>query len=174
MPATEQEKADVSHSRGVTAAHIPDSASKRDYIAAQGNAESKGMDKTAEMKQGDFNKRNELTVLGNMKKGGSVKQTGLYRLHAGEHVIPSPDVLTGLAAKTAPGGKKTKVVTAKKDQKLSVGDKKKVSNAMNEVFTKTPKTVKATGKTGEAARKMKVAIGLSKARAAGAKIPEKK
>jgi hypothetical protein len=45
---------------------------------------------------------------------------------------------------------------------------------MSEVFSKTPKTVKATGKTGEAARKMKVAIGLSKARAAGAHIPEKK
>lgn len=171
MPATEQEKADVSRSRGVTAAHIPDAAEKRDYIAAQGKAESKGMDKTPELKQQDFNERNKLAVLGSMKKGGSVKKTGLYQLHAGEHVIPSPDVLSGLAAKS--DGKKTKVVHAKKGQKLSTGDKGKVSTAMKEVFTNTPKTVDKS-KSSEGQRKQKVAIGLSKARAAGAKIPEKK
>jgi len=48
---------------------------------------------------------------------------------------------------------------------------KKVSSAFHEVFTKVPKTVKATGKTGEAKRKMMVAVALSKARAAGAKVP---
>jgi len=57
--------------------------------------------------------------------------------------------------------------------KQSKSDKAKVSRAMREVFTKVPKTVKATGKTGEAKRKMQVAIGLSKARAAGADIPER-
>lgn len=48
----------------------------------------------------------------------------------------------------------------------------KVESAFHEVFTKVPKTVKATGKTGEAKRKMMVAVALSKARAAGAKIPK--
>jgi hypothetical protein len=174
MPTSEQEKADVSKSRGVTAAHIPDSAEKKSYISAQGDLEAKGKDKTADLKQGDFNKRNQLVVEGNMKKGGIVPRTGLYKMHKNEVVLPVPTVLTGKAPKTAPGGKKTKVTHVKKGKKLSAGDQSKVHSAMSEVFSKTPKTVKATGKTGEAKRKMQVAIGLSKARAAGAHIPEKK
>lgn len=47
----------------------------------------------------------------------------------------------------------------------------KVEKAFSEVFHNVPKTVKATGKTGEAKRKMMVAVALSKARAAGAKVP---
>jgi hypothetical protein len=35
--------------------------------------------------------------------------------------------------------------------------------AFKEVYSKTPRTVTATGKTGEAKRKMLVAIALSKA-----------
>lgn len=35
--------------------------------------------------------------------------------------------------------------------------------AFHEVYAKTPKTVTATGKTGEAKRKMMVAVALSKA-----------
>ena len=50
---------------------------------------------------------------------------------------------------------------------------KKVDSAMHEVFHNVPKTVKATGKTGESKRKMMVAVALSKARAAGANIPKK-
>lgn len=173
MPATEQEKADVSRSRGVTAAHIPDAAEKRDYIAAQGKAESKGMDKTPELKQQDFNKRNELTVLGSMKKGGIIKKTGLYKMHENEIVLPSPDVLTGKAPKQEPGAKKTKVVNVKKGKKLSKGDKGKVHSAMSEVFHNKPSTVDKS-KSAEGQRKQMVAIGLSKARQAGAKIPEKK
>jgi Family of unknown function (DUF6496) len=49
-----------------------------------------------------------------------------------------------------------------------------VGAAMKEVHENVPKNVKKTGKTGEAKRKMLVAIGLSKARAAGAKVPTKK
>lgn len=65
MP-TEQERADVSHSRGVTAAHIPDPAERRNYIAAQGTAESKGQDKSPELKQQDEGKRNILAATGLM------------------------------------------------------------------------------------------------------------
>jgi hypothetical protein len=36
------------------------------------------------------------------------------------------------------------------------------AEAFHEVFNQVPKTVKATGKTGEAKRKMMVAIALSK------------
>lgn len=44
--------------------------------------------------------------------------------------------------------------------------------AFHEVFSKVPKNVKKTGKTGEAKRKMMEAIAFSKARQAGAKIPK--
>jgi hypothetical protein len=176
MPTSEQEKADVSKSRGVTAAHIPDSAAKREYIAKQGQAESKGMDKTPELKQEDFNKRNQLVVEGNMKKGGIVPKTGLYKMHKNEVVLPVPTVLTGEAPKRAPGAKKTKVVNVKKGKKLSTGDKKKVSSAFDEIKKNPPKVLAKTAKKSGAAQaeKQRVAIGLSKARAAGANIPEKK
>jgi Family of unknown function (DUF6496) len=49
----------------------------------------------------------------------------------------------------------------------------KVDNAFREVFNNVPSTVKATGKTGKAKRKMMVAVALSKARQAGADVPEK-
>ena len=49
----------------------------------------------------------------------------------------------------------------------------KVGAAFHEVFHNVPKTVKATGKTGAAKRKMMTAIALSKARAAGANIPKR-
>jgi len=47
-----------------------------------------------------------------------------------------------------------------------------VSKAFHEVYNKVPKTVKATGKTGKAKQAMMTAIALSKARQAGASVPE--
>jgi len=49
----------------------------------------------------------------------------------------------------------------------------RIEAAFHEVYSKTPRTVKATGKTGAAKHKMMVAVALSKARQAGAHIPEK-
>jgi Family of unknown function (DUF6496) len=46
-----------------------------------------------------------------------------------------------------------------------------VSKTMREVFDNPPSTVKP-GQSAEATRKQKVAIGLSKAREAGADIPK--
>lgn len=51
--------------------------------------------------------------------------------------------------------------------------KKIIEDAMAEVHTNVPSTVKATGNTGAAKEKMLTAVALSKARAAGADIPEK-
>lgn len=48
-----------------------------------------------------------------------------------------------------------------------------VKAAMDEVHSNVPKAVIKSGKTGKAAEKMKIAIALSKARAAGARIPKK-
>lgn len=50
---------------------------------------------------------------------------------------------------------------------------KLVDKAFSEVHTNVPSTVKATGKTGKAKDAMLTAVALSKARAAGADIPEK-
>ena len=50
---------------------------------------------------------------------------------------------------------------------------KLVDKAFTEVHANVPSTVKATGKTGAAKEKMLTAVALSKAKAAGADIPEK-
>lgn len=50
--------------------------------------------------------------------------------------------------------------------------KKIIEAAMSEVFDNPPSTVKP-GQSAEATRKQKVAIGLSKARDKGAKVPRK-
>ena len=50
---------------------------------------------------------------------------------------------------------------------------KLVDKAFSEVHANVPSTVKATGKTGKAKDAMLTAVALSKARAAGADIPEK-
>ena len=49
----------------------------------------------------------------------------------------------------------------------------KLESAMREVHTNVPKNVKATGKTGAAKEAMIRAIGFSKARKRGARIPKK-
>lgn len=54
---------------------------------------------------------------------------------------------------------------------MAKSDKSKVSAAFHEVFHNKPKTVD-TSKSAEGQRKQMVAIALSKARAAGAKIPK--
>jgi hypothetical protein len=86
---TEEEKAALANQRGKVAAYIPDAEQKKAFIYAQGNAEAKGKDNYSDLSQQTFNKRNELAVLGSMKKGGRVHVTGLYKLHAGEKVVPA-------------------------------------------------------------------------------------
>jgi hypothetical protein len=54
---------------------------------------------------------------------------------------------------------------------MAKSDKSKISAAFHEVFHNKPKTVD-TSKSAEGQRKQMVAISLSKARAAGAKIPK--
>jgi hypothetical protein len=53
------------------------------------------------------------------------------------------------------------------------GSDPRIEQAFSEVFKNTPRTVTATGKTGAAKGKMMAAIALSKAKAAGANVPEK-
>src|SRR5208282_1457223 len=67
---------------------------------------------------------------------------------------------------------KIKIKLSGEDAKQMAQDPR-IAAAFHEVHAKTPKTVKATGKTGAAKQKMLTAIALSKARAAGAKVPDK-
>lgn len=50
---------------------------------------------------------------------------------------------------------------------------KRIRAAFHEVFTNEPSTVRRARVSGEKKRKMKIAIALSKARKAGARIPKK-
>lgn len=52
--------------------------------------------------------------------------------------------------------------------------KKLIEDAMSEVHTNVPSTVKATGKTGAEKEKMLAAVAFSKARDKGARVPPKK
>ena len=51
--------------------------------------------------------------------------------------------------------------------------KKIIEDAMSEVHTNVPSTVKATGKTGAEKEKMLAAVAFSKAKDKGAKVPRK-
>ena len=48
-----------------------------------------------------------------------------------------------------------------------------IEDAMSEVHTHVPSTVKATGKTGAEKEAMLAAVAYSKAKAKGAKVPKK-
>lgn len=97
-----------------------------------------------------------------LKKGGMVKKTGVYKLHEGERVIPKEKVMAlshdGLSGK-AKSPKKSKIVKA----------------AFHEIKKNPPAILAKTARKSGAAQaeKQRVAIGLSKARAAGAHIPKK-
>jgi hypothetical protein len=117
MPATEQEKADLSKTRGTTAAHIADPAERRDYIAAQGKSETAGKDQTADLKQADFNKRNELVAIGSMEFGGTAKRSGPYLLHAGEKIQPGK--LFGGSERVSPRSMKGQALLGRNDNLAS-------------------------------------------------------
>jgi len=68
---------------------------------------------------------------------------------------------------------KIKIKLDGKDARDAMAKDGKVAEAFHEVYSKTPRSVVKTSKTGKAKREMMTAIALSKARAAGAKIPKK-
>lgn len=107
------------------------------------------------------------------KKGTkNVPKTGLAKLHKGEAVLTKKQ-----AAKYRRGGRVSAAASSLGSGKKKVPNKtqKLIQAAGHELKTNPPKGVKATlrKKGSEAARKQNVAIMLSKARAAGADIPEK-
>jgi hypothetical protein len=93
MALTEQEKAALSHKRGTLAAGIADPSARRTFVAAQGEVDRRGgndIEYTNLMKNTDREEENQAvsSVLGSRKHGGPIRKTGLYLLHAGEHVAP--------------------------------------------------------------------------------------
>lgn len=96
MPLTEQQKADLAKKRGQASASISDPAKKKDFIAKQGEAESKGDLDENKAKQMDREAddtiatggENIATGVRSYKKGTKfVPKTGLAKLHEGEEVI---------------------------------------------------------------------------------------
>jgi hypothetical protein len=89
--ANEQDRADLSKSRGKYAAGIKNPEAKRAFIAEQGNKEAEARFINATIGKKAGYKTDPIT---SFKKGGKVKKTGVYKLHKGERVI---------AAKSHPG-----------------------------------------------------------------------
>lgn len=70
--------------------------------------------------------------------------------------------------------RKTSLTDRSRGKRHSDESGSKLESAMREVHTDVPKNVVATGKTGKAKEAMIRAIGFSKARRAGARVPKKK
>jgi hypothetical protein len=87
MP-TEQERADMSRTRGEVAAGISDREKRRKFVERQGEEERTGKENLTSLGEEAYRQRNINTVQGSMRKGGKVRKTGLYRLHSGERVVP--------------------------------------------------------------------------------------
>jgi hypothetical protein len=117
MPqATEEQKANLTATRGRQAADIKDPEEKKKYIAGSANVD-KDYQGTAEETAGEGKKLQTQAILGSMKKGGTIPKTGLYKLHKDEKVVPADKAKTmakksmdhatdGLAA--APKAKRSK------------------------------------------------------------------
>jgi hypothetical protein len=111
VPKTEQERANISKIRGEVAARMPsgtaeERAAKREFIARQGEMERKGKPDYEDLDAQTYRQRNANAVrdvLGGRKKGGPIEKTGLYKMHEGETVIPSPS-----------GGKEVKETVVRK------------------------------------------------------------
>lgn len=94
------------------------------------------------------------------KKGGKVRKGGVAKLHKGEQVMPKQKYSAAKAVLS--GSKKSK------SAKLIQAAGKEIKNNPPSILAKTAK------KSGSAqAKRQKVAIMLSKARANGADIPQK-
>ena len=93
--ATEQERAQMSKTRGQVAASMPAGPERTKFISKQGEQEAKGKDDLSELGAEAYRQRNIQAVQGSMKKGGTVPKTGVYKLHKGEKVVPKHMVAHG-------------------------------------------------------------------------------
>jgi hypothetical protein len=85
--ATEQDRANLTLTRGQQAAKMPHDEAKR-YIEGSAKVD-KDYQGTAEETAGASKRQQTQEILGSLKRGGMVKKTGAYKLHKGEKVIPS-------------------------------------------------------------------------------------
>jgi hypothetical protein len=128
-----------------------------------------GGDSPAEVRLYDL----QMKRIKSYKKGTKkVAKTGLAKLHKGEAVLNARD-----AKKYRSSGKVSAAASSLGAGKKKVPSKNQrlIRAAGHELKENPPKVVKSTmrKKGPEAARKQNIAIMLSKARAAGADIPEK-
>lgn len=88
--ATEQDKANLTLTRGRQAAQIADPKEKKAYIADSANVD-KDYEGTANATAIKGNELQRRAILGSMHKGGPVKADGAYNLKAGEHVLTASE-----------------------------------------------------------------------------------
>lgn len=87
---SEQKSADIAKQRGVVAAGIQDSDTKKKFIAAQGEGKMSDQDLDAQT----YRVRNQIAAgaVPTMHDGGTVKKDGLHNLEKGEVVIAKDKV----------------------------------------------------------------------------------
>jgi hypothetical protein len=121
---TEEQRAALSQQRGKDARFIVDPEKRREFIAEQGKQEAKGKDFQDIQKQTESFETG-LALRGSFKKGGVVPETGNYKLHKGEKVIPMADEKEREASHSLEFGGKKKAAP-KKSEKKADGEKKTV------------------------------------------------
>jgi hypothetical protein len=80
----EKDAALLSQRRGRVAGAIKDPKEKRKFIARQGEGKTSREDLETETQR-----TTNRMALGSFKRGGRVKKTGIYKVHAGEKVVPA-------------------------------------------------------------------------------------
>ena len=85
MPGNSTASAVGGYGRKVASALQPLERAANSRVSGQ----SGGSDRTQQAAASAQSQVSNLRVLGSMKKGGRVKKTGVYRLHAGESVKPA-------------------------------------------------------------------------------------
>jgi hypothetical protein len=133
---TEQDKAILSQRRGKLAAGIKDPQARKSYIAAQSKVDQNGNDSAQAALAESTNKDEQDRVLGSFKKGGTVKKTGLYKMHKGEAVIPAKkatefkNILSGEPIKGhKPDGAHGRVAVAELGRKKTTGNFKRLEKS---------------------------------------------
>lgn len=103
--ADETQKANLTKRRGALAAGMKDAGEKQKFIARSADADKK-FDAVSNETEGEeakqsreANVKQAAQVLGSYKKGGKVKETGVYELHEGEAVLPKDKKKAGEIAK---------------------------------------------------------------------------
>lgn len=105
----EKYEADLSKRRGRAASALKDPAEKRKFIAKQGSGKY-----TKDELERETSRLTNIRALGSFKRGGRVKKTGIYNVHAGEKVIPARTRKLKLSGGLSPARSRIRMHRAKR------------------------------------------------------------